>query len=324
MALETAQHEPIDPHASGPAAMRTVFLNQVAYCRDNGAPVTALVCQALLELLDGARGGAVMARIREWAGPPLADALPLRAAGGLHALHLRTLEPGLAPIYAGVQPTDAAERVAAALERQEGFLLPWLEGPPQTNEAGRSWGFAAAMLWLVEQGCPEQFALYELGSSAGINLMMDRYRFELGGVSAGPNDAPMRIAPKWRGPPPPGCAFRIVGAQGCDVAPVDLTNSDQALRLRAYIWPELTERFARMDAAVAEAQRSPPRIVRMHAGDFVAEVLGRAAKSGVTRAIMHSVVWQYLPAAERAGITSAIEAAGALATGDGAWVEWNA
>ena len=69
------------------------FENQVAYCRDNGAPVTALVCDALRQLLDAERGGAVMRRVRRWAGPALADALPLRVAGGLHALHLAGRNP---------------------------------------------------------------------------------------------------------------------------------------------------------------------------------------------------------------------------------------
>lgn len=322
MALEAARYEPIDPQARGPAAVRTAFENQIAYCRDNGAPVTALVCQALAALLEGARGGAVMASIRRWEGAPLADALPLRIAGGLHALHLGGQQPNLEPIYQGEQPGDAADRIAAALERHEAFLLPWLDRPPQTNEAGRSWAFAAAMLWLIERGCPSAFALYELGSSAGINLMMDRYRFDLGGVTAGPARARMRIAPEWRGRPPPETAFGIASTEGCDVAPVDLTDPEEALRLRAYIWPELTERFARMDAAVAAARRSPPRIARQNAGDFVEDVLARAPQPGVTRMIAHSVVWQYIPSDERKAISAAIEEAGARASATSplAWV----
>ena len=46
--------------------------------------------------------------------------------------------------------------------------MPWLDGPPQTNEAGRSANFAAAFLWLVDQGLPADFELMEIGSSAGI------------------------------------------------------------------------------------------------------------------------------------------------------------
>lgn len=322
MAMETARYALIDPQAIGPQAVRQAFANQIAYCRDNGAPITARICAALAELIDGERGGAVMHRIRCWQGPALADALPLRIAGGLHALHLNRVEPGLAPIYAGDVPDDIAGRVAAALEAHEGALLPWLDGPPQTNEAGRSWGFAAAMLWLVEQGCPDQFALFELGSSAGINLMMDRYRFDLGGVVAGPDGATLRIAPEWRGQPPPGRTFAILSTEGCDVAPVDIGDPQQALRLRAYIWPEHAARMARLDAAVAAARQDPPRIARARAADFVAEVLARPAPTAVTRLVMHSVVWQYIPKAERDEITARMEAAGAQATAAAplAWV----
>lgn len=322
MAMRTARYEPIDPQATGSAAIRTAFENQVAYCRDNAAPATAHICDALRTLLDSDRGGAVMARLRQWDGAPLADALPLRIAGGLHALHLCGAEAALGPIYAGEAPVDATERVAMVLERRVAFLLLWLDGPPQTNEAGRSWAFAAAMLWLVEQGCPADVALFELGSSAGINLMMDRYRYDLGGVVAGPDASPMRITPEWRGSSPPTRAFRIVAAEGCDVAPVDLTDPEQALRLRAFIWPELAERFVRMDAAVAAARDQPPRIARQNAGAFVAEVLARAPVPGVTRMIAHSVVWQYFPVAERAAISAAMEAAGAMASAQSplAWV----
>jgi hypothetical protein len=58
------------------------------------------------------------------------------------------------------------------------------------------------------------------------------------------------------------------------------------------------------------------------AGDFVAEVLARPAAPGVTRTIMHSVVWQYIAVEEREAIAAAIEAAGAEATSETplAWV----
>lgn len=314
MTLESARYVAVDPLATGPDAVRTAFENQVAYCRDNGAPVTAQVCQSLFELLDGERGGAVMARIQHWMGPALADALPLRIAGGLHALHLKGAEPDLAPIYDGHAPADATARVAAALEQHERALLPWLDGPPQTNEAGRSWAFAAAMMWLADRGCPATFALYELGSSAGINLMMQRYHFDLGGVEMGPPLSRMRIAPEWRGAPPPAADVEIAEATGCDVAPVDLTDREQALRLRAYIWPELTERFARMDAAIETAERFPPAIEKAPAGDFVAKVLAREPRPGVTRMIMHSVVWQYIRQDERHAIKAAIEEVGSKAS----------
>ncbi|WP_128892183.1 DUF2332 domain-containing protein [Erythrobacter sp. HKB08] len=322
----SANYVVTDPQARGPEAVARSLENQVAYCRDNGAPITASVCEALRSLLDTDRGGIVMERVRKWAGPALADALPLRVAGGLHALHLSGAEPELRPIYEGHEPTDTQDRIAAALEKHEAFLLPWLDGPPQTNEAGRSWAFAAAMLWLADEGLPNRFELIEIGSSAGINLMMRRYRFDLGGVTAGPEGASMQLTPEWRGNPPPNGSFEIVGARGCDVAPVDLTDPDQALRLRAYIWPEFTTRFARMDAAIEAAETMPPDITRSGAGDFLTDVLAEDQEDGVTRIVMHSVVWQYIPAHERDRINTLMETSGAAATDEAplAWVSLEA
>lgn len=326
MGLDAATYEAIDPNATGEDAIARAFENQVAYCRDNGAPNTALICQAIGRLIEGSGGGVTMQRIRRWAGPPLADALPLRIAAGLHALHLSGEEPDLAPIYEGLAPTDAAGRVAAALERHDHAMLPWLDGPPQTNEGGRSWAYAAAMLWLADKGLPSDFALWELGSSAGINLMMRRYRYNLAGVTAGPVSARMAIAPEWRGEPPPNGSFDIVEATGCDTAPVDLTDPAKALRLKAYIWPENSDRFARMDAAVEAARRFPPEIERMRAGDFVEQVLAREPRPSVTRFIAHSVVWQYIPEPERRRIADAIEKAGSAADRNAplAWVRLEA
>src|SRR3546814_16594627 len=76
--------------------------------------------------------------------------------------------------------------VAGVVARHETALLPWLDGPPQTNEAGRSSAFIAAMLWLADRGLPPRFQCLEIGSSAGITLMIDRYHYDLGGVQVGP------------------------------------------------------------------------------------------------------------------------------------------
>lgn len=322
MGIEDARYRVIDPQAKGPEAIIRAFVNQVAYCRDSGAPITASVCQALLELIESDRGGAVMERVRQWTGAPLADALPLRVAGGLHGLHHAGVAPQLAAIYEGLKPRNAAGIIADALERHEADLLGWLDGPPQTNEAGRSSNFVAAMLWLADQGLPPRFAVHEIGSSAGINLLMKEYFYDLGGVRFGDARARMRLVPEWRGDPPPARSIEIVSAQGCDVAPLDLTDPREANRLRAYIWPEFTERFARLEAAIEAARVQPPEIARESADVFVERVLGEAPVAGVTGVIMHSVVWQYVPADQRARVAHAIEAAGASASPEAplAWV----
>lgn len=304
------------------ASVREAYANQVAYCQANDSPVTARIVAAIAAQFDAPAPGAFIEQIRDWPGSsPLGDAVPLRSAGGLHALHLSGAAPELAPIYADL-PADDAAIIGAVVCRHELELLPWLDGPPQTNEAGRSCGFITAMLWLAGQGLPPRFDCLEIGSSAGINLMIDRYHYDLGGVKVGPDDAAMRFAPEWRGSPPPDRTIDFASLKGCDVAPVDLTDPAQALRLKAYIWPEHTVRFARLEAAIAAATAKSPDLVQMNAADFVEQQLARPQEPGTTRVLMHSIVWQYVPKDQQARVTAAMEAAGARATAERplAWI----
>ncbi len=316
----------IDIDASGPGIVAAAFDNQVAYCTASGAKVTARIIAAVRDLLERGEGGALFERLRNWPGAPLADALPLRLAGGIHALQLKGTEPALKPIYADQAGIDDAAIVAAVIAGHEAELLPWLDGPPQTNEAGRSSNFIAAMLWLADQGLPPRFQCLEIGSSAGINLMLDRYHYDLGGVQVGPEPGAMRFQPEWQGDAPPNRSFTIASTKGCDVAPVDLTDPVQALRLKAYIWPEHTVRFERMDAAIAEALKQAPDLVHMNAADFVEAELAKPQTAGTTRMLMHSIVWQYVPEDQKARVTAAMEAAGARATAERplAWVSLEA
>jgi hypothetical protein len=316
------QYQFIDINAKGAETVVTAFANQVAYCTASGATVTARVVDALKTLLERSEPGALLDTVRGWQGAPLADALPLRVAGGIHSLHLGGAEPALAAIYADEPGLDDASIVAAAIQSHESALLPWLDGPPQTNEAGRSANFIAAMLWLADRGLPPRFECLEIGSSAGINLMLARYHYDLAGVQVGPEPGAMRFRPEWKGNPPPDNRIEIMSTKGCDVAPVDLTDPVQALRLSAYIWPEHTVRFERMDAAIAEATSSPPDLLGMNAADFVETELARPQAEGVTRILMHSIVWQYVPEDQKARVTAAMAAAGARATAERplAWI----
>ena len=332
----------VDMNEPGPGAVRTAFANQVAYCRAAEAPITARIVAAVAMLLDRPETGFAR-RIADWPGAPLADALPLRAAGGLHALHLSGAADDLAPIYADAEDINDAAIVAGVVRRHEAALLPWLDGPPQTNEAGRSANFIAAMLWLADQGLPARFECLEIGSSAGINLMLDRYHYDLGGVQVGPQPGVIAFTPDWQGRHPPQHAIEIASTKGCDVAPVDLTDPAQALRLKAFVWPEHAIRFARIEAAIAAAEARPPDLVRMNAADFVEQELAKPQAAGTTRLLMHSIVWQYVPADQQARITAAMASWSSSADPElvvrhwpggaapvmlarahphGAWVEW--
>ena len=294
---------------------------QGEHCRRNDAPITARIVDAQLSLMES--DTQCGQRIANWPGIPLEDALPLRLAGGFHHLRLTGDDFRLEPVYRG-EITDQAEVdaiILAVTRDHDARLLPWLDGPPQTNEAARSASFMLALKWLSNQYGP-RFEINELGASAGINTMMERYHYDLGGATAGPADSPVQIKPEWRGATPPDAPVDIVAIQGCDQAPVDLTDPDAALRLKSYVWPEMTERLARMDAAIALAEQQKPQLVRADAADWVVERLSAPQEPGVMRTIQHSIVWQYIPEARRQIIREAMAEHGQKATAERplAWI----
>jgi hypothetical protein len=289
---------------------------QARHAEENGAPATARVIRALagVRASDTATGQ----RIANWPGLTLKDAMPLRLAGGFHHLLLTGADQRLAQVYGG-QMTDQAAVDALVLDLAQRFdaqLLPWLDGPPQTNEAGRAASIMAGLLWIAQRVATPRFDLFELGASAGVNTMIARYFFRLGTTEVGPADSPMRIVPEWRGasPPSPPTDFAITAVKGCDIAPINLADPASALRLKAYVWPDAGERLARIDAAIALAGAQPPDLVAADAGDFAAAMLARPPQPGLARVMFHSIMWQYLPAATQAQITAEFEAAGAAAT----------
>lgn len=291
---------------------------QARHAEENGAPATARVIRGLAAVR--ASDTATGRRIAGWTGLTLKDAMPLRIAGGFHHLLLTGADTRLARVYSGAV-TDQATVDALVLDLTHRFdarLLPWLDGPPQTNEAGRAASIMAGLLWMAQRVGRPRFDLFEIGASAGVNTMIDRYFFRLGDTEVGPADSPMRIVPEWRGasPPAPPQGFAIAGVKACDVAPINLANPDAALRLKAYVWPDAGERLARIDAAIALAGEPPPDLVADDAGDFVYAMLARPQQPGAARVMFHSIMWQYLPAATQARITATFEAAGAQATPD--------
>ncbi len=282
---------------------------QADFCECGGAPLTARACRALAAGLD--RTTATGRRVLDWPGNRIADAMPLRLVAPYHALYRK----GLIPSF------DTAEAIRAATAAHDAWIADWLNGPPQTNEPARSANFMAALLVLANRfGLP--FELLEIGSSAGLNLLIDRFGYDLGGVKAGPGGPPVLISPEWRGPPPPQASVRIDGVRGVDIAPIDVTDAAAAERLMAYIWIDAPERTARVETAIGMMRAQPANLVEGDAADWIEARLAEPQSPGTCRVLMHSIVWQYLPGETQARIVASMEAAGAAATPDQplAWI----
>lgn len=289
------------------------FEGQAAYCDSNDAPVTARLCRAMAAAIDDST--TTGRRVLGWTGQPVADALVLRLAGGLHALWQDGRAPGLAAVFEGGGESNAVAAVRGVLVEHDAELNGWLDSPPQTNEPGRSAQLMTGLLEVAARHGPG-LELIEIGSSAGLNLMIGRYRIELGGVAVGPEDSAVRLMPEWRGSPPPDVPVEILSARGVDIRPVDAASEAGARRLLAYIWADHRLRFERMAAALELLRADPPVLEAGDAADWVEARLAEPQAEGVTRVLMHSIVWQYIGSEGQARITAAMEAAGSRATAD--------
>src|SRR5262249_56295909 len=82
-----------------------------------------------------------------------------------------------------------------------------------------------------------------------------------GEADGGARAAPVSLAPELRGRTPDlDAVVGVVARHGVDLAPVDVANADDRLRLRSYIWADQRERLARLDGALAIAQELALRI----------------------------------------------------------------
>lgn len=300
---------------------RGAFLIQEHYCSKMDAPIYAGICRALAAGLT--RDSRTGARVLDWPGEPTRDALPLRLIGGLHALVLDGADEELAAIFAGEigEPGALQAALGHVLARHDDTLYPWLDGPPQTNEPGRSGALIVGLIEVARRFGPK-LEILEIGSSAGLNLLIDRYRFDLGGAMMGPADAPLTITPEWRGERPDLPSLDIVSVRGCDVNPMDAADPAVERRLAAYVWAEKPDRLARLATAIAMVRAEPVRLDRADAADWIEARLAEPQAEGVTRVLMHSVVWQYLPEATAERIRTVMHGAGARATPERplAWV----
>ncbi len=297
-----------------PPEIAAAFATQAGFCRFSGSPLTALLCEALADVLDqtSMTGRAVMA----WPGQPFADALMMRLTGGCNALVRAGAAPMLAPLYPPAPLPSLGALVAgvAASLADADFdtaLHGWLAGPPQTNEVARA-GALMPGLMAIAALTRLPLRLFELGASAGLNLNLDRFGYRLGGVSAGDPASPLQLEPAWDGPPPPAVAIKVQSRVGVDIQPLDVSDAAVRARLMAFVWPDQRERVARAEAGIALALAHPPSLVAGDAADFIEASVGIAPDS--VAVVFHSIAYQYFPPETKARIVAHLGSVGASAS----------
>lgn len=283
---------------------------QAAAALAMGSPFVAAVLAAGERQLHRAPHTAAL--IAGWPGDAAADALAMRFNAALHALARAGSDARLSALYAAMD--GAFDTVIGdAIARFDAWIAAWMAVAPQTNEVGRTAAIMAALM-VVQAERPMPVALYELGASAGLNLNLARYRFDLGGTATGPAAAPVLVAPAWRGVPPPAARVTVAAAQGVDLHPLDIDNAAACDRLMAYVWADDPDRAARLSRALALARVHRPAVTRGDMVGWLPQALAAPQPDGQCRVVMHSMALQYLDAASRDAVERTLAGFGAQAT----------
>ena len=229
-------------------------------------------------------------------GPEPAWDAPLRLLSGLHYL-----------VLGGEAAWDDP------LDEHASFLREFVASQGvQTNEVQRSWVLLPLLLRVAERTGAETFDLVELGPSAGLNLVWDRYAYRYEAGEWGREHAVLSFEGEERRPVPgellrlePRVRERI----GIDRAPIDVTKEDGARLLRSFVWAGQDDRMRRLDQAIEAVRSDPPELVE---GDYVAElpkVLAAQSTDALT-VVFQTASFGYIGDEGRARVREVLEETG--------------
>ncbi|HXR95426.1 MAG TPA: DUF2332 domain-containing protein [Rhizomicrobium sp.] len=180
----------------------------------------------------------------------------------------------------------------------------------QTNEPAR----CATLLPLLAT-LPQPLALLEVGASAGLCLLPDKYAYDYGGRFVGPSkenaDPPVFHCTVNAATPIPTTNIEVVWRAGLDLNPLDVCSEGDVRWLQSLVWPGEGEREILLDRALAIASADPPRIVR---GDLRYDLapLAASAPKDATLVVFHSAVLNYVAdTKERDAFAQQVQATGA-------------
>jgi hypothetical protein len=178
----------------------------------------------------------------------------------------------------------------------------------QTNEPAR-----CATLLPALAGLPGPLALIEVGASAGLTLLFDRYSYDFGGrvIRGSDPEAPtLRCAVSGPAPVPAGIPD-IAWRAGLDLNPLDVMSEDDMRWLSCLLWPGEGDREERLAGAIAAARRDPPAVFR---GDLNTDLPALAARApaGATLVVYHTAVLGYVAAEDRARFADTVRELGAV------------
>ena len=169
----------------------------------------------------------------------------------------------------------------------------------QTNEVRRCACLLPTFELIAHRTKRRPLSLVEIGASAGLNLLWDRYGYDYGeGRRCGDEHSSVQLLCTLRGEKCPGLptTFPLVASRiGIDLHPIDVHDPEATLWLRALIWPEHEKRIRLLSNALMIAQQDTPQLLAGDALALLPDVMA-AVPTDTTLCLYHTfVINQFAP-----------------------------
>ncbi|MGF1484736.1 MAG: DUF2332 domain-containing protein [Opitutales bacterium] len=190
----------------------------------------------------------------------------------------------------------------------------------QTNEVQRCVALYPAFCLVSQLFDNVSLHLLELGTSAGLNLFVDRHAYRYAGhaevFGSGQSGIELSARANPNGLPPPPAALlatrlTVAARTGLDLQPIDLTDEEAFRWLRACIWPDLPERLQRLERVAEMVRADLPELVSGDAVEDLEAMVGRAVP-GHLPVIFHTYMANQLPRARREELLTRIQKMGTM------------
>ncbi len=298
---------------------------QAKACEVMESPLNAHLLRTCIEAFKA--GGPTADILEGWDGNPVDGLVATRFIGGPHHLVLTGQAPSLAKHYPSVRgqfdPASFDPILLADLKSNVQFMRDFIKSPPQTNETRRSAILLGGFL-KIAQSTDKPLRCFEVGASAGLNLLWDQFSYITTAGRWGNADSPVSIDSEWQGTLPDlSRTIEVSEIAGCDLNPIDLTRPDARLRMEAYVWADQGERMHRLRAAMQMALDQNITVDKADAVDWITAKLAVLPK-GQTTVLYHSIAAQYFDHQTTTRFHAAIEDAGNRASAEApfAWLRF--
>jgi hypothetical protein len=179
------------------------------------------------------------------------------------------------PIHGGQRPVDDQLVPAFAefcADHRDALAALMRARFTQTNDVRRCVALRLGLAH-VRRHWAGAIALVEIGASAGLNLLVDRYAYDVGGHRSGPTAAAVTISCALRGGvtagDPLGPVPVVTHRLGVDRVPLDVSSPDARAWLEAFVWPEQVDELVTLRGALDLAATTG--LARVVAGDAITD-----------------------------------------------------